>query len=106
MAAFVAFAALAAFAVFAVLAALHCCSDKLQQASPAAEFVGMDERPPADKDHDMASYSPLYPGYDMDTLMAVQDYDYFAEDTVLAAGTLPNIPALIEDTVLDLGRLG
>ncbi|MFP3508653.1 hypothetical protein SB775_03075 [Peribacillus sp. SIMBA_075] len=54
----------------------------------------------------MASYSPLYPGYDMDTLMAVQDYDYFAEDTVLAAGTLPNIPALIEDTVFDLGRLG
>jgi hypothetical protein len=38
--------------------------------------------------------------------MIVQDYDYLAEDTALAVGTLPNIPALVEETVLDLGRFG
>ncbi|MGG4264169.1 hypothetical protein [Peribacillus simplex] len=64
--AFAAFVALAAFAALVALAALHCCPE-LQQASPAAELVGMGDRPPADKDHDMASYSPLYPGYEMDT---------------------------------------
>lgn len=38
--------------------------------------------------------------------MVVQDYDYLAEDTALAVGILPNFPALIEETVLDLGRFG
>ncbi|CRH70318.1 Uncharacterised protein [Chlamydia trachomatis] len=38
--------------------------------------------------------------------MVVQDYDHLAEDTALAVGILPNFPALIEETVLDLGRFG
>ncbi|WP_458354994.1 hypothetical protein [Peribacillus frigoritolerans] len=54
----------------------------------------------------MASYSPLYPGVDMDTKMVDQNYDHWAEDTALAVGILPNYPALIEETVLDLGRFG